>query len=82
MVSCGARGRVVKPTTQSQPEPTLKPAAAPKQGKASTSRKEVKATQPAVVAPQQAPMKKQTMNGKSSPPLKKPNPNPIPPHNQ
>jgi hypothetical protein len=49
-------GRVMKPTTPSQPEPTLKPAAAPKQGKAFASRKECKAAQPAVEAPEQAPM--------------------------
>jgi hypothetical protein len=47
-------GRVVKPTTPSQPQPTLKLTAAPKQGKASASRKEVKAAQPAIAAPQQA----------------------------
>jgi hypothetical protein len=55
----GARGRVVKPTTPPQPIPTPKPAAAPTQGKATTSRKRVQATQPAVAAPQQAPTKKQ-----------------------
>jgi hypothetical protein len=52
--------QVVNPTTPSQPQPTLKPAAAPKQGKAPASRKEVKATQPAVAAP----TKKQAMTGK------------------
>jgi hypothetical protein len=82
VVSCGAWGRVVNPTTPPLPQPTPKPAEAPKQGKATTSRKKVKATQPAVAAPQQAPMKKQTMNGKSSPPPKKPNPASIPPPNQ
>jgi hypothetical protein len=75
-------GRVVKPTTSSQPQPTLKPAAAPKQDKAPASRKEVKATQPAVSAPQQARTKKQAMNCKSSPRPKKPNSAPIPPPNQ
>jgi hypothetical protein len=74
-------GRVVKPTTPSQLEPTLKPAAAPKQGKASASRKEGKAAQPAVEARQQAPMKKKAMTGKPSPLPNKPNPNPIPPPN-
>jgi hypothetical protein len=72
----------VKPNTPSQPEPTLKPAAAPKRGKASASRKEGKAAQPAVEAPQQAPTKKTAMTGKSSPPPKKPNPASIPPPNQ
>jgi hypothetical protein len=71
----------MKPTTPSQSEPTLKPAAASKQGKASASRKEVKAAQPAVAAPQQAPTKKQATTGKSSPPPK-PNPASIPPPNQ
>jgi hypothetical protein len=71
-------GRVVKPTTPPQPQPTPKPTAAPKQGKATTSRKKVKATQPAVAAPQQALTKKQAMTGKPSPPPKKPNPTPIP----
>ena len=33
-------------------------------------------------APQQAPMKKKAMTGKSSPPPKKPNPASIPPPNQ
>jgi hypothetical protein len=75
-------GRVVKPTTPSQPEPTFKSAAAPKKGKASASRKEVTADQPAVAAPQQAPMKKKAMTGKSSTPPKKPNPASIPPPNQ
>jgi hypothetical protein len=70
----------VKPSTLSQPKPTLKPAAAPKQGKASVGRKEVKAAQPAVAAPQQAPMKKQATTGKSSPPPKKPKPASIPPN--
>jgi hypothetical protein len=54
----------MKPTTPSEPEPTLKPAAAPKQGKASASRKEVKAAQHAVGSLQQAPMKKQATTGK------------------
>ena len=72
----------MKPTTPSQPEPTFKPAAAPKEGKASESRKDVKAAQPAVAAPQQAPMMKQAMTGKSSPPPKKPIPASIPPPNQ
>jgi hypothetical protein len=58
----------VKPTTPSQPEPTLKQAAAPKQGKAPASRKEGRTALPAVEAPQQAPMKKKVMTGKSSPP--------------
>jgi hypothetical protein len=72
----------VKPTTPSQPEPTLKPVAAPKQSKAAASRKEGKAAQPAIEAPQQAPIKKKVMTGKSSPPPKKPNPASIPPPNQ
>jgi hypothetical protein len=72
----------VKPTTPSQPEPTLKLAAAPKQGKASASRNDGKAAQPAVEVPQQAPMKKKVMTGKISPPPKKPNPASIPTPNQ
>ena len=76
-------GRVLKPTTPSQPEPTLKAVATPKQGKATACRKEVKAAQPAIESPQQAPMKKMAMTGKSSPsPMKKPNPDSIPPPNQ
>ena len=75
-------GRVVKPTTPSQPETTLKPAVAPKQGKASASRKERKAAQPAVEAPQQAPMKNKAMTGKSFSRPQKPNPASIPPPNQ
>jgi hypothetical protein len=74
-------GRVVQPTTPPQPIPTPKPAAAPHQGKATTSRTRVQATQPAVAAPHQAPTKKQAMTGKPSPPPKKPNPSPIPPPN-
>jgi hypothetical protein len=38
----------MKLTNPSQPDSTLKPAAAPKQGKASASRKEGKAAHPAV----------------------------------
>jgi hypothetical protein len=72
----------VKPTTPSQPEPTLKPAAARKQGKAPASRIEGKAAQPSVEAPQQAPMKKKAVTGKSTPPPKKPIPASIPPPNQ
>ena len=72
----------MKPTTPSQTEPTLKPAADPIQGKASASTKKVKDVQPAVAALQQAPMKKQSTTDKSSPPPKEPNPSSIPPPNQ
>ena len=82
MVHVGRRGPLVKPNTASQPEPTLKPSAAPKQGKATASRKESKVAQPAVEAPQQAPIKKKEMTGNSSPPPKKPNPASITPPNQ
>jgi hypothetical protein len=69
----------VEPTTPSQPESTLKPGAVPKYGQ--IVRKQ-EAAQPAVEAPQQAPMKKKALTGKSSPPHKKPSPASIPPPNQ
>ena len=69
----------MKPTTPSQPEPTLKQAAAFKESKASASREEGRAAEPAVEAPQQASIKKKAIIGKLTPPPKKPIPASIPP---